>query len=58
MPSKKEMLWKNKLYFGKEENGQNGLIVHAYRFLDMPNPMAQVLRLYIHGSELWAICMH
>ena len=28
-------------------NAQNGLILHAFRFLDMPIPIAQVWRLYI-----------
>ena len=40
MVFKKEMLWKNKLYFDQEEMLKNGLILHAYRFLDMPIPMA------------------
>ena len=40
------MLWKNKLYFDHEEMLKKCLILHVYRLLDMPIPMAQALRLY------------
>ena len=40
------MLWKNKLFY-PGRNAQNGFILHAFGFLDVLIPMAQVLRLYI-----------
>ena len=43
------MLWKNELCFDQEEMLKMGLILHAFEFLDMLIPMAQVLRLYIQG---------
>ena len=39
---------KKQTLFWPGRNAQNGLILHAWRFLDMPIPMAQVLRMYIH----------
>ena len=35
--------------FWPGRNAQNGLILHAFEFLDMLIPMTQVLRLYIQG---------
>ena len=40
---------KYKLCFNQGRNAPNSLILHAYKFLDMLIPMAQVLRLYIQG---------
>ena len=41
------MLWKKHTLFWPERNAQNGLILHTYRFLDVPISMVQVLRFYI-----------
>ena len=51
-------LKKNSLFL-PGRNTQNGLILHACNFWDMPIAMAQVFEA-VHSdvSELWAICMH
>ena len=63
----KEQIWlpnrkchgKKQTLFSPEKNTQNGLIVHACRFLDMPVFIGKGFEaVHLDVSNLWAIYMH